>query len=206
MIKQVQSLKFRKAVEQQRRQLFEATDAAHGGLREPPYQVAPFMVLIENVRSLWNVGSILRTSDAAGFKKVYLTGITGCPPRKEIAKTSLGAENYVSWHYFADSSVVLSELRQQQVSIIGLEYTEDSQPLSTALNAGRIHTPLCLIVGNEECGIDPQTLQFCDLVCHLPMRGTKTSLNVAVAYGVAAYAIAETISPQAPVLAQEIPL
>jgi tRNA G18 (ribose-2'-O)-methylase SpoU len=194
MIKQVQSLKFRKAVEQQKRQLFAASEAAHGGLIEPPHQIAPFMVLLENVRSLWNVGSILRTSDAAGFKKVYLTGITGCPPRKEIAKTSLGAENYISWHYFAESGEILRALKENGVSIVGLEYTEDSVSLSTALGLGRLKTPLCLIVGNEESGILPETLEYCDLVCHLPMRGTKTSLNVAVAYGIAAYAITETVT------------
>jgi tRNA G18 (ribose-2'-O)-methylase SpoU len=193
-VQSAQSLQFRKAIEQQKRKLFAASAAANGGLAEPAQQIAPFMVLAENLRSLWNVGSILRTSDGAGFKKVYLTGITGCPPRKEIAKTSLGAENYIAWHYFADSADVLPMLKEQKVSIVGLEYTENSQPLNLALSTGKIRTPLCLIVGNEESGILPETLSYCDVVCHLPMRGTKTALNVAVAYGVAAYSIAEAIS------------
>lgn len=150
-----------------------------------------FSALLEDVRSLWNVGSIFRSADGAGFTHLYLCGITGSPPRKEIAKTSLGAEDYVSWEYHAGCLEVLPQLKQSGVQIVGLEYSDTSLPLAEVLQAGKLSAPLCLIVGNEDRGLSAQALQMCDYVCHLPMRGTKISLNVAVAFGVGAYFVSE---------------
>lgn len=148
-------------------------------------------VLIEDVRSLWNVGSIFRTADGAGFDKIFLSGITGTPPRKEIEKVSLGAENSVSWEYEINPLQVIKTLKEKGVQIIGLEVSETSNLLVDALLAKSIQKPYCLILGNEVSGLSPQVLSTCSIVCHLPMRGMKESLNVAVAFGVAAYALSD---------------
>jgi tRNA G18 (ribose-2'-O)-methylase SpoU len=137
------------------------------------------------------VGSIFRTADGAGFSRLYLCGITGCPPRKEITKTSLGAEDTVPWTYCAGALEVLPRLRRQGVLVVGLEQTPDSRALSSAIAEGDLRRPLCLVVGNEVAGVSAEALSRCDLACHLPMRGLKSSLNVAVAFGIAAYMLTE---------------
>lgn len=155
-----------------------------------------FSALIEDIRSLGNVGSIFRTADGAGFAPLYLCGITGCPPHKSIAKTSLDAEAHIAWEHHASALEVLPGLREQGVQTIALERTGTSELLDNALRRGAIKPPLCLIVGNEVAGISAETLAQATLQCHLPMRGVKASLNVAVAFGVAAYAIrAATLPP-----------
>lgn len=141
--------------------------------------------LLEDVRSLWNVGSIFRSADGAGVSTLYLTGITGSPPRREIAKTSLGAEQNVNWRYHWNSLSVLTILKRHKVLLLGLERTAGSQPLNQfRLKAGQ---KVCLIVGNEVSGLSQEALSVCDVVCDLPMHGVKESLNVAVAFGIAAY-------------------
>jgi tRNA G18 (ribose-2'-O)-methylase SpoU len=147
--------------------------------------------LLEDVRSLWNVGSIFRTADGAGFSALYLCGITGCPPHKSIAKTSLGAEEHVAWSHHTSALEILPELSASGVQIVALETGPGSIPLRDALGGGMLHTPLCLMVGNEVAGLSAEASQRADLICHLPMRGIKSSLNVAVAFGIAAYAIGE---------------
>lgn len=151
--------------------------------------------VLEDVRSLWNVGAIFRTSDGAGVKQIFLCGITGCPPKKEIAKTSLGAEDTVSWEYAAGVVPVLTKLRQKGFLIVGLERNTDSRFLSHVIAEQRLTSPCCLVVGNEVTGLSEEALALCDHVTHLPMRGVKESLNVAVAYGIAIYAVAEAIAP-----------
>jgi len=150
--------------------------------------------LLEDIRSLWNVGSIFRSADGAGFRRLYLCGITGCPPRKEIAKTSLGAEDHVAWSYHAGALEVLPALRAAGVLIVGLEKSASSEPLEAVLARGAIRAPLCMVVGNEVAGLSAETLAVCDLVCHLPMRGVKESLNVAVAFGIGAYCLGECVA------------
>lgn len=149
--------------------------------------VSALSVIVEDVRSLWNVGSIFRTADGAGFGTIYLSGITGRPPRKEIAKTSLGAEDHIAWQYFVSAVEIIPQLKAHGTRIVGLEKNEQSVDLSTVLESGEISTPLCLIVGNEVTGLSLESLSYCDKICHLPMRGMKQSLNVAVAFGVASY-------------------
>jgi tRNA G18 (ribose-2'-O)-methylase SpoU len=149
------------------------------------------MALLEDVRSLWNVGSIFRTADGAGFSLLYLCGITACPPRREILKTSLGAEENVAWDYYTSALNILPRLKEQGVQVVGLELTPASTPLATAVERKLLGKRLCLVVGNEVTGISAEVLPMCDLVCHLPMRGVKESLNVAVAFGIASYLLAE---------------
>lgn len=150
----------------------------------------PMVAILEEIRSLWNVGSIFRSSDGAGFGHLFLTGITGCPPRKEIAKTSLGAEDHIGWNYCGSSLDIIPTLKSRGYQIIGLEKTATSRNLNQILAEHKIKKPFCLIVGNEVTGIYAETLDTCDLICDLPMRGFKESLNVAVAFGIATYDIA----------------
>ncbi|CAN5323713.1 hypothetical protein BH10CYA1_BH10CYA1_29670 [soil metagenome] len=154
--------------------------------------IAALSVLVEDVRSLWNVGSIFRTADGAGFHELHLSGITGCPPRKEIAKTSLGAEDHLSWKYYLSAVDVIPQLKADGVLIVGLERNSESIDLKRALEQSRLRTPLCLVVGNEVTGLSVESLQMCDVVCHLPMRGFKESLNVAVAFGIASYLLSSS--------------
>jgi tRNA G18 (ribose-2'-O)-methylase SpoU len=157
-----------------------------------PEQPARFSALLEDIRSLWNVGSIFRSADGAGFGELYLCGITGCPPNKAIAKTSLGAEDHLAWAHQNSALDVLPLLAEKGVQIVALEKTETSVLLDDAMTRGMIKPPLCLIVGNEVAGISAEALSQASVVCHLPMRGMKTSLNVAVAFGIAAYAIRQS--------------
>lgn len=150
-----------------------------------------FHVLLDNMRSLWNVGSIFRTADAAGVSMLSLCGITGCPPKKEITKTALGAEQTVPWQYFVHPLDIIPALRAKGISVIGLERNHQSTNLTDLLKEKKIAKPLCLIVGNENKGLSPEILDYCDYVCSLPMYGKKESLNAAVAFGVAAYLINE---------------
>ena len=158
------------------------------------HQAAPDKLLLtavlEDVRSLFNVGAMFRSADGAGFGMLHLCGITAAPPRKEIAKTSLGAEDHVAWRVYPSSAAALLELKRQRRLLVGLEVTPDSRPLSGAILAGALVRPLTLVVGNEVDGLSAEARQLCDIVCHLPMRGVKESLNVSVAFGIAAYAMA----------------
>jgi len=143
----------------------------------------PLYCVVDNVRSLWNVGSIFRTSDAAGVRKLFLCGISGYPPRPEISKTALGAENSVPWEYVKDAALAVVRLKELGVRVVALETGEDAVPYDEFAYA----FPLCIVVGHEVDGISRHVLALADDVVTIPMLGTKSSLNVAVAYGVALY-------------------
>jgi tRNA G18 (ribose-2'-O)-methylase SpoU len=145
----------------------------------------PVSVVLENIRSLWNVGSIFRTSDAAGVEEIWLAGYTGRPPRDEIAKTALGAEKIVPWREAATALDAVDELRRGGRLVVALEKADASVPLAEA----ELRFPCALLLGNEVAGLTDGVLRAADLVCHLPMHGLKSSLNVAVAAGVALYEI-----------------
>lgn len=144
----------------------------------------PLYVLVDNVRSLYNVGSIFRTSDGAMIRELILTGLTPNPPRKEIEKTALGATRSVPWKYFKDPADAIDELRKQKIKICCLEQTDRSVPY---YNIRKFDFPLCLVVGNEITGISKNILTKSDLAIEIPMHGIKHSLNVAVAYGIAVF-------------------
>lgn len=156
--------------------------------------VASMSVVVEDVRSLWNVGSIFRTADGAGFEAVYLSGISGSPPRKEIEKVSLGAEKTLSWKYAVNPVNIILDLKAKGVQILGLERNDKSALLTEAIDQKKLRKPLCIIVGNEVSGLSPQVMRYCDLLCHLPMKGQKESLNVAVAFGIAAYLVSDSFT------------
>ena len=143
----------------------------------------PLYGLVENVRSLWNVGSIFRTSDAVALRKLYLCGYTGKPPRPEISKTALGSEETVPWEHVTDPLKAILMLRELGVSVVALERTGDS----VGFGGYEFRFPVCLVVGNEVEGVSRRVLSAVDATVEIPMHGSKTSLNVAVAYGVGMY-------------------
>jgi len=152
----------------------------------------PLTVIINDIRSLYNVGSIFRTADGAGVEKIFICGITGHPPNNQIAKTALGAEEYVPWEYREDPLTVIRELRDRGNQIVLLEQMEDSTPYHTFTPK----TPLTLIVGNEIEGVSEQIIDLCDDAIEIDMAGIKNSLNVSVAFGVVAYDLCTKLNNQ----------
>jgi len=153
-------------------------------------------VLLHNIRSTHNVGSIFRTSDALGVNKIYLSGYTPTPLdrfgklRKDITKVALGAEKSIDWQYIKSPEGLIKKLSAQggstsggKYQIIGLEQTKNSVDYKKA----KVRYPVLFIVGNEVGGIEPKILSLCDIVSEIPMRGKKESLNVSVAFGVALF-------------------
>lgn len=144
----------------------------------------PVTLLLHNVRSMWNVGSMFRTADAAGIAGIVLCGYTATPPRKEISKTALGADETVPWIHVHDPVEAVALLRAQSMRVMALEIATGSVPY-TSVPADQF--PVCLVVGNEVEGIEERVLGCCDGVLEIPQYGTKHSLNVAVAAGVALF-------------------
>ena len=148
----------------------------------------PIVVIAENIRSLYNVGSIFRTSDGAYIEKLYLCGYTGYPPRKEIDKTALGSVESVNWEYCQNPQDVVAKLKEKNYTVIALEHTDASK----AYTEITYDFPVCIIIGNEVEGVSKELLQTVDQAIEIPMYGLKQSLNVAVAYGVVVYHIVQT--------------
>ncbi len=151
-------------------------------LKTPPQPIA---VVLDNIRSLYNVGAIFRTADGVHLEKLYLCGITGTPSRNEIRKTSLGAEEVVPWVYKKDTMQAIEELREKGYQIVVLEHTDASVDYRRAA----YRFPLCLVVGHEFHGIQDKVVEAADLAIEIPMHGVKQSLNVSVAFGIAIYQI-----------------
>lgn len=147
-------------------------------------------VCLDDIRSLHNVGSIFRTSDAFGFEEIHLCGITGTPDRKDVKKTSLTAETNINWQYHVNSLEAVLALKSRGVRIISLEHSEKSFDIATLDSTIEKSAPLCLVLGNEVSGVSEEVLELSDFVCHIKMHGMKESLNVSVAFGIAAYCIA----------------
>jgi 23S rRNA (guanosine2251-2'-O)-methyltransferase len=144
-------------------------------------------LLLDNWRSLFNVGAAFRTADGAGLRQLYLCGITATPDnQRKLAKTALGAERAVAWSYHADAVTLAHALKQQGMALWVLERGSHSVSLFD-INADSLDVPVVLAAGNEKAGVDPGLIEMADRVIHLPMAGRKRSLNVAVATSVAAY-------------------
>ncbi|MCA9402793.1 MAG: RNA methyltransferase [Candidatus Omnitrophica bacterium] len=143
----------------------------------------PLTVVLNNIRSLHNVGSILRTCDGVGVEKVWICGITGCPPNNQIHKTALGAEDSVDWEYAEDILRVIADCRACGEQIVVLEQTETSVAHDEFLPGKKV----CLIIGNEVEGVQQEVADLGDASVEIEMAGVKNSLNVAVAFGVVAY-------------------
>jgi tRNA G18 (ribose-2'-O)-methylase SpoU len=141
----------------------------------------PIIVLLDNIRSMYNVGSIFRTADGAFLKELLLVGYTPTPEKNQVKKTALGASDTIPWRYFKDPVPVLQQLKESKVSIIALEHTTDSIPY---YELPEDILPACIVVGNELTGISETVLEYADFSVDIPMYGTKQSLNVAVACGI----------------------
>lgn len=147
------------------------------------------VTVLDNIRSLYNVGSIFRSSDGFGVNHLYLCGITGTPSedlhKKRISKTSLGSEETVPWSYSENTLLTIQNLKKNGFKIISLEQTSSSIPLND-LNQ-QASEKVALVVGHELFGVSESVLNQSDLVVNIPMKGQKESLNVTVAYGITAY-------------------
>lgn len=143
-------------------------------------------VLVDNVRSIYNVGSIFRTADGAGVKHLYLCGITATPEHPKLAKTALGADSQLSWSYHQNALDTAVSLKEKGHQLWALEETPTAISLFNA-HPPIASTPLLLIIGNENIGVDPAILAQCHQIMFLPMQGVKDSLNVSVAFGIALY-------------------
>jgi 23S rRNA (guanosine2251-2'-O)-methyltransferase len=142
----------------------------------------PVSILLDNVRSLHNVGSAFRTADAFCMEKIYLAGITGTPPHREIEKTALGATESVTWEYQEKPEFVAQQLKSQGYKIIAIEQTTESQSLEK-INFAK-DEKLCLVFGNEIHGVSDAVIELCDGAIEVPQAGTKHSLNISVCVGI----------------------
>ena len=147
-----------------------------------------FILWLHDIRSLHNVGAAFRNADAFGIYQLWLSGFTPVPPRPEITKTAIGAEEHVTWKRIEEPSSAIERLKENGYRIIALEQTNESIPIWQYKHGNK---PICLIVGNEVTGIDEEILAEIDDAVEIPQYGMKHSLNVSVAAGVALYAFCE---------------
>jgi len=151
----------------------------------------PIYALADNIRSIYNVGSIFRTSDAALIEKLYLTGYTPYPPRPEIEKVALGATDAVPWEYIKDPLEAVKKIKEQGIKIVPLEITENSRNYT---DIEPVDFPLCLVLGNELTGVSNEIIELADFSIEIPQYGFKHSINVSVAYGVAVMELVRKIN------------
>ena len=147
-----------------------------------------FVLILDNIRSLYNVGAIFRIADSAGINKIYLGGITAWKDgvlNPRVKKTALGAEKNICWEHYWHTFKIVDKLKKQGFQIVALEQT----PKSISYRKFKPKFPLALVVGNEKRGVSPALLKRADKIIELPMKGKKKSLNVAVATGIAVYEI-----------------
>jgi tRNA G18 (ribose-2'-O)-methylase SpoU len=142
-------------------------------------------IIAHDIRSLHNVGAIFRSADVFGVKKVYLTGITGTPPRKEIAKVALGSEHRVKWEQKENIQELIEELKSEGVKLIALDNTHGAVPIETLPT----EEEMALLLGNEVEGVDRSLIDQMDATVEIAMPGAKQSLNVSVATGIALFAL-----------------
>lgn len=145
----------------------------------------PVTALLDNVRSVGNVGSIFRTADAVGMGGLILCGMTATPPRQDMEKTALGATKSVPWDYWRNTAEAVAAVKELGVTVAALEQTDDA----VTIDDWPAPFPCCLIVGHEVEGVKSDILDLADVSVEIPMWGTKRSMNVAVSFGVAAFAL-----------------
>jgi tRNA G18 (ribose-2'-O)-methylase SpoU len=144
----------------------------------------PIYAVCDNIRSIFNVGAIFRTSDGALIEKLFLTGYTPYPPRKEIEKVALGATETVPWEYRQSSLEAVEEIRSKGIRIAVLEITDAGRSI---WSVEKQEFPMCIVVGNEITGVSKEIIDIADTSLEIPMLGMKQSLNVSVAYSIAIY-------------------
>ena len=148
---------------------------------------SPFVIVLDNVRSMSNVGSVFRSADAFLAESICLCGITGVPPHPEIRKTALGATESVTWKYFKKTIEAVTELKSEGYRIIGIEQAEGAISLNDFLPEE--NTKYALVFGHEVNGVDQEVINICDHVIEIPQFGTKHSLNIAVSAGIVMWEI-----------------
>ena len=151
-----------------------------------PKQNKGLTVLLDNIRSAWNVGSILRSADGFGFQHAYLCGITPTPENEAVTKTSLGAEDSVSWSYHKDAVKLVSGLKKEGWQVWVLEESDRAKSIEQASHP-KTSQPTVLLLGSEVTGVDPELLESAHEIFYISMRGDKKSFNVAMAFSIAAY-------------------
>ena len=149
----------------------------------------PIIVVLENIRSAYNVGSVFRTSDAFLIEAIYIIGYSAKPPHKEIKKTALGAEETVAWRYFKTSIEAITELKATGYNVYAVEQAEGSTHLQQMNYAG---DRIAIVFGNEVTGVEQDTILACDGCIEIPQMGMKHSLNVATAAGVVLWELVRT--------------
>jgi len=149
----------------------------------------PFAVVLDNVRSMNNVGSVMRTCDAFLCDSLYLCGITATPPHRDITKTAIGAENSVNWIYSQSTMDAVRALKEQGFLVYAVEQTSDSVLLQ---NMQFNQTPVAFVFGNEIDGVDEAVIKACDGVIEIPQLGTKHSFNISVSCGMLLWEYART--------------
>ncbi len=142
--------------------------------------------LLDNIRSTYNVGSMFRTADGAGLRLLHLCGMTPTPANLKIVKTALGAEGTVAWNYHRNGLEIATTLKESGMRLWALESCSRSEPLFYS-GYDLPGPPILLVVGNELSGVDPGIMDICEKIVAIPMQGRKQSLNVAIAFGIAAY-------------------
>lgn len=152
----------------------------------------PIAVVLDNIRSQHNIGSVFRTADAFRVSQIALCGITATPPQAEIHKAALGATETVDWKYFASTKEAIIHLKACGYKIIAIEQTDKSIPLNEFAFS---HKPdkIALVFGHEVFGVDDDVLNFCDFAIEVPMFGTKHSLNISVCVGVVLWELSKTL-------------
>ncbi len=142
----------------------------------------PIVVVLENIRSAYNVGSVFRTADAFLVEAIYIIGYSAKPPHKEIKKTALGAEETVNWRHFSTTAEAISQLREDGYTIYAIEQAEGSRALQAITPA--LNEKIAVVLGNEVTGVEQSTIHLCDACVEIPQLGMKHSLNIATAAGV----------------------
>ncbi|WP_461534413.1 RNA methyltransferase [Sinomicrobium sp.] len=142
----------------------------------------PLILVLDNIRSLNNIGSVFRTADAFRVEKIYLCGITATPPHKDIRKTALGATESVAWEYTKDTLTLVRELQQAEVRVMAVEQVEGAVMLQDFTPESGVK--YALVFGNEVKGVDQEVVSACDGALEIPQYGTKHSLNISVSAGV----------------------
>ena len=153
----------------------------------------PIIIVLDNIRSLSNVGAFFRTADAFRIGALYLCGITACPPHREIHKTALGADETVCWRYFDTTEAACRALRDKGYRIFAVEQVEDSVPLQEF----EFEPKTAYLLGNEVEGVSEEALPYCEGAIELPQEGTKHSLNVSVCAGIVMWKIFEKLKIKA---------
>ena len=142
----------------------------------------PLVVVLDNVRSMYNVGSVFRTADAFRIEAIYLCGITSCPPHPEIHKTALGAEDAVDWYYHKEALETVKMLQQQGYEVLAIEQVEGSTMLQDFV--AETYKKYAVVLGNEVKGVNQEVVDCCDGCLEIPQFGTKHSLNVSTTAGI----------------------